>query len=168
VPDEIWDAFRQAESHGKYGNAHIFRTFRYRRCTEPNQPYNPQSVAEARKARAVTLGPGANKSIQRTPCTAPLIFDIRQKKVDKCTLYRTLPLHHDIDHRNSSPIKALQAHRRGERVSPPYSDNWKKRERGAYLRGGLESHFRDSTPKLHSRNGRFDQSRNEGEDRRMQ
>lgn len=53
VPARSWDEFRQAESHGKYGNEHIFRSFKYRRCTEPNQPYSPQSVAAVRRAGAV-------------------------------------------------------------------------------------------------------------------
>lgn len=52
VPKQIWESFRQAESHGKFGNAFIFRSFKYRRCEEPNQPYSPQSVVASRLSLA--------------------------------------------------------------------------------------------------------------------
>ena len=44
VPRHVWDEFMMAESHGKYAHRFIYRTFSYRRCTEPNKPYNPNAT----------------------------------------------------------------------------------------------------------------------------
>jgi hypothetical protein len=47
VPEYIFEEFLSAESHGRYGNQNIFRSFRYRRCPESNKPYTgPPSKRE--------------------------------------------------------------------------------------------------------------------------
>lgn len=33
VPEQVWDEFMKAESHGQYAHRHIYWTFPYRRCT---------------------------------------------------------------------------------------------------------------------------------------
>lgn len=54
---ETFDAFMQAESHGKFSHQFIFRQHKYRRCEEPNRPYRPDLVF-ARKSGQYNSDPG--------------------------------------------------------------------------------------------------------------
>ena len=55
VPEHVWDGFMMAESHGKYAHRFIYRIFSYRRCTEPNKPYNPNAtIVRNSKTRHLT------------------------------------------------------------------------------------------------------------------
>ncbi|MDB4511279.1 KTSC domain-containing protein [Akkermansiaceae bacterium] len=48
VKPEVWERFQAAESHGKFGNKYIFRAYKYRKCSEPNQPYMAASTISRR------------------------------------------------------------------------------------------------------------------------
>jgi len=40
----VWNEFLEACPHGTYANKHIYRSYKYRKCTESNQIYNPKYV----------------------------------------------------------------------------------------------------------------------------
>ena len=41
VPHENFEEFINSESQGKYAHRNIYRYYQYRRCDEPNKPYQP-------------------------------------------------------------------------------------------------------------------------------